>query len=356
MSGRVPIPQAVQNRVLFANRHACCICQAKRVQLHHIDGNPANNDPANIAPLCLDHHDQASMQIGLSKKIQPAQVRAYKTQWEERCSKDILALSRKRFTFYYCIYKNPPRIKEAYLALSEAERKRGVEAVRERLLKEQGPKDSDSLFGLNAVPEVNEPTLMALRSVYAGEARPSYLGTFKAHPADPDYSTDSSTQEAMTAFHLYDLWCQVVVQVIAEARGAVPLEDLYAFETESEFDNLVGALVTFKLSIRGKNIHIPRYWQEHPVGQISAAVKNGGKTFRIRMQLRTMYLFSDTAAINLERGRVSGIGLFNGAVQISEDEYELTVVPLLIGAGGWNLYPENFPQSYSADFERQITQ
>ena len=74
---RTPIPQFIQNSVLLGNRHACFVCQKPRVQLHHIDGNPNNNDPINIAALCLDHHDMATMQMGLTKKLQPQQIRKY---------------------------------------------------------------------------------------------------------------------------------------------------------------------------------------------------------------------------------------------------------------------------------------
>ena len=341
---RVPIPQGVQGSVLLANRHACCVCQKPRVQLHHIDGNPTNNDPANIAALCGDHHDMASMVIGLTKKLQPSQVRDYKAKWEQKCRDDIQALSRKRFTFYYCIYKNPPRILEAYLNMDPNERRAAVSRIRMKLLAEQGPKTKDKLFGLNAVPEVNEPTLQALKSIDDGEGYPSYLGKYAPHPADANYSVDFSTQEAMMAFHKYDLWCQIAAQTLAEARGTIPLEDLYKCGTEEALDDFSGSLVTFRLSIRGKNVRIPRLWNETPVGTISGKATYAGKTIRIRMQIRTMYVFSDTAAINLSNGRISGLGVFGGAARNDFNEMEFTIVPMILGTGGWNLYPEKYPK------------
>jgi hypothetical protein len=319
---RIPIPKGVQNEVLLANRHACCVCQKPGVQLHHIDGNPSNNIPTNIATLCLDHHDMASMQLGLTKKLQPQHIHQYKMEWEKRCRADIQALSRKRFTFYYCIYKNPPRLLEAYRSLSDFERRSAIERIKDRLHAEQGPKTNDQLFGLNAVPQIDGPTLEALKSVYAGEMRPGYLGTFKPHPADPNYSIDCSTQEAMLAYHRYDLWCQIMAQTLAEARGTIPVEDLFQFETEEDLDNFVGSLVNFQLSIRGKGIEIPSRWKECPVGSVEARLKGENRIYRVRMQLRTMYLFSDTAAINLRRGRISGIGIFNGAFINNAGEVE----------------------------------
>ncbi|MGD9979713.1 MAG: hypothetical protein AB7H66_11385 [Hyphomonadaceae bacterium] len=137
---------------------------------------------------------------------------------------------------------------------------------------------------------------------------------------------------------MYDLWCQTLAQVLAEARGVTPLEDLFRFETEEEFDGVAGRLVTFRLSVHGKDIHLPREWNEHPTGSLQARTKKDGRVYRVRMQLRTIYIFSDTAVMNLSRGRVSGLGIFQGAV-INDEETEITVVPLLIGTGGWNLYP-----------------
>ena len=215
-------------------------------------------------------------------------------------------MSRSRFAFYYCIYKNPPRLIPAYLSLSAEERKAAVERVRERLVDEQPSKSADPFFGFNEVPAQNGATFEALQSVYRGEQQPTYLGKFKPHPADPNYSTDCSTQDAMMAYHKYDLWCQIVAQTLAEARGTIPVEDMFAFRAEEDFDPFMGKLMTFQLSILSKqDIHIPSEWEQHSVGSIQARVTRGDTLFRVRMQLRTMYLFSDTAAINLRRSRVS---------------------------------------------------
>ncbi|WP_294121799.1 HNH endonuclease signature motif containing protein [Sphingomonas sp.] len=329
----------------MANRHACCVCQKTRVQIHHIDGDPSNNDPKNLAAVCLEHHDMATATSGLTKKLKPDDVRAYKEKWEAACACDILALARKRFTFYYCIYKNPQRLREAYAALAESERQAAVLRVLDRLTGEQEIKAKDDLWGMNAVPEVNEWTKLAVRSVYMGEPHPSFVKQFKPHPLDPHYSTETPTQDALAAYHLYDLWCQVVGQTLAEARGTMPLEDLYLYETEEELDDFAGQLVTFRLSIRGKNIALPRQWEEVPVGTLTATAKVSGRRVKVKMQIRTMYMFSDTSAINLARGRISGLGIFQGGV-VEGDTVELIVVPLLIGAGGWNLYPEQYPREY----------
>lgn len=336
---RVPIPTPIQSLVLRANRHACCVCQKPRVQLHHINSNPADNDPANIAVLCTDHHDAAEMQLGLTKKLQSKDLREYKRTWEEICSADILALSRQRFTYYYNIYKNPPRIMEAYRSLSHDERARAVDFLVSQLPQEEQDKKKDALFGLNAVPRADRSTIAALNSICKGEDYPSYLDKFEPHPEDPNYSTDSSSIEAMSTFHHYDLWCQVIVQCLAIARGVVPLEDLLLVGDQDQMDQYAGSLISFKLTIRGKGVKIPREWKEFPTSSISGTLKNAERVLQARMNLRTMYLFSDTAAINLSNGRVSGLGILQGAV-MEDKKTAVTLVPLVIGAGGWSLHPE----------------
>lgn len=45
------------------------------------------------------------MLIGLTKKLQPQEVRQYKTTWEARCQSDMFALARDRENFYVALYK-----------------------------------------------------------------------------------------------------------------------------------------------------------------------------------------------------------------------------------------------------------
>ena len=280
----------------------------------------------------------ATMQLGLTKKLQAEAVRRYKAEWEERCRNDILALSRKRFTFYYCIYKNPQRLLGAYASLSEEERKSAVQRIRARLKEEEPQKKADQLFGLNAVPRVDSHTWEALDSVEAGETAPSYLQTsdLEWDPGKPYRS-----QSEYMAFHRYDLWCQIIGQTLAEARGTTPLEDLYKFKTAKEIDAFAGSIVTFRLTIRGTGIHVPSAYREHPTASLRAYAKSGGQVFCVNMHIRTKDMFSDTAAVNLRHGRISGVSILTGALK-KNGKIHVTLVPLLIGAGGWNLYPDKY--------------
>jgi hypothetical protein len=55
--GAAVTPQAGRKRarVLYGGR-PCEVCGATPADVHHIDGDPVNNDPANIQNLCRLHH------------------------------------------------------------------------------------------------------------------------------------------------------------------------------------------------------------------------------------------------------------------------------------------------------------
>jgi len=79
---RVEIPPEVSARVLFESDRICCICRQKRpVQIHHMDENPANNDPENLAVLCLDCHRDTQIRGGFDRKLDEGQVRLYRDDW-----------------------------------------------------------------------------------------------------------------------------------------------------------------------------------------------------------------------------------------------------------------------------------
>ncbi len=63
---RQPIPRIIRDKVLKEYNHRCAICGGDRPQLHHIDEDPANNDPFNLIPLCpnchlTDQHDPTKL-------------------------------------------------------------------------------------------------------------------------------------------------------------------------------------------------------------------------------------------------------------------------------------------------------
>jgi hypothetical protein len=52
-----------------------------------VDENPANNDPENLAVLCLDCHRDTQIRGGFDRKLDEGQVRLYRDDWLERVRK-----------------------------------------------------------------------------------------------------------------------------------------------------------------------------------------------------------------------------------------------------------------------------
>jgi hypothetical protein len=85
-SGRVEIPPDVAAEVLFQADRTCCVCRqrSRPVQLHHIDGDPTNSVAENLAVLCFDCHRETQIHGGFDRKLDAAQVRLYKSDWNRR--------------------------------------------------------------------------------------------------------------------------------------------------------------------------------------------------------------------------------------------------------------------------------
>ena len=73
--------------VLLKSRRRCCLCFGlkgdhveKKGQIAHLDHDPANDKPDNLAFLCLEHHDQYDSTTSQSKSLQIGEVKAYREQ------------------------------------------------------------------------------------------------------------------------------------------------------------------------------------------------------------------------------------------------------------------------------------
>jgi len=93
MAKRLKIPAKLEVKILLKNRHTCCICRDPKayqnIIIHHIDGNPANNQEENLAVLCLNHASMADAGLkkgilGSGKKLKPREVSGFKKLWEEK--------------------------------------------------------------------------------------------------------------------------------------------------------------------------------------------------------------------------------------------------------------------------------
>lgn len=75
-------------RLMFQNRHMCCICHElrKSVQIHHIDQDPSNNNWDNLAVICLDCHSRVTGNEGLGRRYSVQEVTLFKNGWEQQCA------------------------------------------------------------------------------------------------------------------------------------------------------------------------------------------------------------------------------------------------------------------------------
>jgi hypothetical protein len=77
---RVPIPAKIEGEVMFASNRICCVDQKNQgVHIHHIDGDPSNNDFMNLALLCFDCHDEATKTGSFKKKLSPQAIINFRT-------------------------------------------------------------------------------------------------------------------------------------------------------------------------------------------------------------------------------------------------------------------------------------
>jgi hypothetical protein len=85
---RVPIPQDIAAAVLFHSDRICCVCRTpgKKIQIHHIDDDPSNNQAMNLAVLCLECHGDTQLSGGFGRKLDANQVRLYRDDWYELVS------------------------------------------------------------------------------------------------------------------------------------------------------------------------------------------------------------------------------------------------------------------------------
>lgn len=82
---RAKIPQSTQTNLLVASRRRCALCfglehdlGVKAGQIAHVDRNPQNHDPENLAWLCLDHHDKYDSRTSQSKGLTEQELKHYR--------------------------------------------------------------------------------------------------------------------------------------------------------------------------------------------------------------------------------------------------------------------------------------
>jgi len=98
MPERPQIPQKTVDDLMFASDHTCCICRekGKHVHVHHINGNTSDNNPSNLAVLCLDCHSKVTGDEGLGRRFTLGEIKKYKKTWEHLIRERLLGLTGKQ--------------------------------------------------------------------------------------------------------------------------------------------------------------------------------------------------------------------------------------------------------------------
>ncbi len=81
---RPPIPKSISARVLFLSDRTCCVCRNasnRGIQIHHLDGDPSNNDISNLAVLCFECHEQTQVKGGFGRKLDADQIVLFRDDW-----------------------------------------------------------------------------------------------------------------------------------------------------------------------------------------------------------------------------------------------------------------------------------
>src|SRR5215207_522045 len=80
---RTKIPSDLAADVMFAADRTCCVCHEPRrsVHIHHLDEDHSNNDPDNLAVVCLQCHDDTQLSGGFGRKLNANLVRRYRDDW-----------------------------------------------------------------------------------------------------------------------------------------------------------------------------------------------------------------------------------------------------------------------------------
>lgn len=85
MAQRVRIPESLRREIMWKTNNRCCVCQTPYFQIHHLDGDPSNNDLDNLAPLCPNCHDQAGLSRPLSTRLSEERIGHLRDRWYDYC-------------------------------------------------------------------------------------------------------------------------------------------------------------------------------------------------------------------------------------------------------------------------------
>lgn len=78
-SKRTKIPEKTAGLLMFNSDLKCCVCQEKGQQIHHLNEDGTDHRLDNLAFLCLNHHSDATLTGGLSRKLSKETIINYRS-------------------------------------------------------------------------------------------------------------------------------------------------------------------------------------------------------------------------------------------------------------------------------------
>jgi len=81
---RIQIPDELAAKVMFASDRTCCVCRdpTRKTEIHHIDGDPSNNEFSNLAVVCKDCQSEAHTTHAFARNLTPDLIRKYNESWQ----------------------------------------------------------------------------------------------------------------------------------------------------------------------------------------------------------------------------------------------------------------------------------
>lgn len=81
---RTKISDDLAAEIMFNSDKTCCVCRItdRKVQIHHIDNNPANDNVVNLAVLCNDCHSEAHTNHAFTRNLTPELIQKYNESWK----------------------------------------------------------------------------------------------------------------------------------------------------------------------------------------------------------------------------------------------------------------------------------
>lgn len=328
---RKAIPTSLRSDVLIKNRHLCCVCQDGYLQIHHINGNNSDNQIENLAVLCMKHHDMATAPQGLTARLTSDQLMQYKIAHEAACAESMHKVARSRAAFFMVDYKNAERIRQLYVQLSKDEFLQAFCTLVGELREESELREQQGYScSIEPTTEWNDDTHRFLLEVKKGEVHPKCFRRCQGHPKDPFLPI------GIPQFCYYDLWIQIMIRALLVNRPALPLEDLARLD-DIENAPIMGRLITLSGRVKGKCIHPDRFGTE-PTSATHFSQKIGTTVLRSIFNLKTHYIYSDTAAQSLSSGRTQGVAVLRGIKSVKQQKtqrvIEFECSPLILGGGG----------------------